>query len=276
MILLVGLRYDPIIKYLFKTLMATKLKIAFIDQQCLGNNIIINDTCISSKAPNWRIEHSQVQAVINRLVGYPKQHISSHYKQLDRMIYYLDIVYPNVINKPSMGLNNNSKPLQLSMLKLKNCQIPDSYICAGSKSPEVKDLIFKSISSVRSIVQKVTEDKFVYEPVLFQKRCNGKNIRVHCLGTNYVATAISATEIDYRYDTKNTIEQVTIPNEILEECISLNEQLGLTFSGIDFIKDKDEWTLLEVNSSPGYAYYENKLLHKPISQILINHLTAIT
>ena len=138
------------------------------------------------------------------------------------------------------------------------------------------DMILKSISYVRSIVKTVSEvTKTVKEPVIFQDMCAGKNIRVHCLNQKYVATEIDSVEIDYRYAKQQKMKQIKIPEAIKQECININNHLGLIFSGIDFIKSGDTWTLLEANPAPGYSFYENTMPDKPISRMIINYLKEL-
>lgn len=274
MILIAGLANDPIVQHIFKESRNTEISFAFLNQEHIGGKIIIDEEKISSQG--WTIYHDQIQAVINRLVGTPKNPSQNHISQLEKFIYYLDTKYPEVLNRPSSGLSNLSKPKQLSMLKLNNLLIPNSFICAGTQPPKKSNLIYKSISSVRSIVRNHSEHKKnVKEPVLFQERCFGNNVRVHCLATNVESTLIFCDEIDYRYNSHKLIHRYKIPQEIANECIEINRQLKLTFSGIDLIKSSNDWYLLEVNPAPGFAFFEKNDPNKSISKMLFKYLTKL-
>jgi glutathione synthase/RimK-type ligase-like ATP-grasp enzyme len=49
----------------------------------------------------------------------------------------------------------------------------------------------------------------------------------------------------------------TVPVEVAQKCISLNQKLGLGFSGIDLMRTPDDkWFCYEVNPSPAYSYFE--------------------
>ena len=276
MILLVGLTNDPIIHYFYRQIKQTKLPIAFIDQQQLGGKIMLDHEMIYATDNSWSIEHASVQAVFNRLVGSPKQMVKAHETQLELLQYHLDYVYPNVLNRPMSNLSNYSKPMQLSMLELKQINIPSSEIRVGCFPPTTPEMIFKSISAVRSIVRPLTKlDTVIREPVLFQRRCCGYNVRVHCLGDSYQATKIETDVIDYRYGQAKLQANYQLPETIASECSHITEKLGLTFAGIDLINFNENWTILEVNTAPGYSYFEQQDPQKSISKMLINHFSRI-
>ena len=51
----------------------------------------------------------------------------------------------------------------------------------------------------------------------------------------------------YRFD---------LPDWLEKECVNISQQLQIPFSGIDLIKKKQSYYLLEVNPAPGYAYFD--------------------
>ena len=276
MILLAGLVNDPIVIYLHKALAKTNLPVAFVNQEQLGASIMLDETKIYAIDGSWSIPHSSVQAVFNRLVGCPEVKDLKHERQLEHLDFYLEQIYPNVLNRPSASATNFSKPLQLSMLSLEHIQLPESQIIAGSSPPQATNMIFKSISSVRSIVNKIISHKLpVREPVLFQKQCIGNNIRVHCLGNEYSACELISSDIDYRYGATKINYDYQLPTPIALECLHIMKTLKLEFAGIDLIRNQDSWSILEVNTAPGFAYFEQNNPKKSISNMIINYLTRI-
>jgi len=172
-----------------------------------------------------------------------------------------------VINRADPSATNNSKPYQLSLIEKAGFKVPETFI---SNDPgQVADFltrarraVYKSISSVRSIVHEVTSEhlQFIDDvqwcPTLFQKVVDGINYRVHVIGNQVFAVKINSDRLDYRYG-HTTMVSVELPREILKKCLALNNILGLHFSGIDLMRTADdEWYCFEVNASPGYSYFE--------------------
>lgn len=276
MILIIGLANDPMVLYFYNSLKYSKLPFAFINQAELGSNIIITQVAIYSKLENWQILHADVQAVFNRLVAAPSEHIIEHARHLEYLNYLLDFIYPNVLNKPSSNASNFSKPNQLAMLKLKHIKLIDSIVLSGTYSPSQSNMIYKSISGQRSIVKSLAKiNKIVREPVLFQQKAQGYNIRVHCIADLITATKITADNIDYRYANYNLSFNYKLPDHIKNECLSIKKQLDIEFAGIDLIKDDQQWQILEVNPAPGYAFFENDDPKKNISNMLLKFFNRI-
>jgi glutathione synthase/RimK-type ligase-like ATP-grasp enzyme len=171
-----------------------------------------------------------------------------------------------VISRPSAEATNHSKLFQARRIRSSGFLVPDSLITndAGAieefrvKHPE---LIYKSMSSVRSIVKELTPEEpdaggKKIGPVFFQQRIRGKNIRVHVVGSRVFPALIESEEIDYRY-APASIRPVGLPALIADRCIRLSHDLGLPLSGIDLITtDEGQWYCLEVNPNPAFSCYE--------------------
>ncbi len=172
-----------------------------------------------------------------------------------------------VINKADPSATNNSKPYQLSLIHKAGFKVPETFISndAGQVKQflaRVGNAVYKSISSVRSIVHEVGSDhlQFIDDvqwcPTLFQKVVDGVNYRVHVIGDELFAVKITSDRLDYRYGHTIMVTE-GLPVEIAQKCLRLNEILGLHFSGIDLMRTADDkWCCFEVNASPGYSYFE--------------------
>lgn len=172
-----------------------------------------------------------------------------------------------VLNKTAPSCTNNSKPLQLSLIRKAGFQIPETLITTNVNEAKAflkkhTDVIFKSVSGVRSIVEKVSAlheqklDDVKWCPTLFQKVVPGNNYRVHVIKDEIFAVRIESDRLDYRYG-KTTMEPVVLPQEIAKKCLKINAVLGLNLSGIDLMRTPDdEWYCFEVNPSPAYSYFQ--------------------
>ena len=194
-----------------------------------------------------------------------------------------------IVNKSEPSASNNSKPYQLSVIKEAGLNIPETYITnepAGAiqflnMNP---DCVYKSISGVRSIVSRVSENQHPqledvkWCPTLFQKVVPGINYRVHVINDDVFTVRIESDNLDYRYGkTSMLIEK--LPADIAQKCCNLTSALGLHFSGIDLMRTPDdEWYCFEVNSSPAYSYFElnsGLKISTALARSLINHGTKI-
>jgi glutathione synthase/RimK-type ligase-like ATP-grasp enzyme len=152
--------------------------------------------------------------------------------------------------------------------------------------PSNTSYIFKSLSSIRSIVSEFKLSKSIssnrhtkkflsYEPVLFQETIHGENIRAHVIKKKVIAIRIKSQRIDYRYDdSQRKFELIELPKKISDECVILSEQAQLPFCGIDLIVYNGQYFLLEINPSPGYVFFENEIKDKCISHALTEALIA--
>lgn len=179
-----------------------------------------------------------------------------------------------VVNRPSAGGSNDSKPYQTALLQRHGFLVPRSCSTNLPRLAErfvascERGAIYKSNSGERSIVQAVSsEDKTRFEflprcPVFFQERIWGANVRVHVVRDRCHAVLIRSDAVDYRYDDSGKASEMpfTLPGDIAALCVSVTAALDLEFSGIDFILTEDsQYYCLEVNPMPGYHGYDRCL-----------------
>jgi hypothetical protein len=202
----------------------------------------------------------------------------------------MEIVSCRVINKHSAMASNNSKPYQAQFIKENGFKIPETVITNDPDRvmdfiSEHKEVIFKSISGVRSIVKKITENdikriaKIRNCPVQFQRCVPGFDVRVHVIGELAIATKIISNGTDYRYVNKDEnedtiLEPYELETNIYKNCVDLTKALGLEFSGIDLRIDGSDVYCFEVNPSPGYSYYESntgQMISCYLAEYISNH-----
>ena len=192
-----------------------------------------------------------------------------------------------VINKGSAMSSNSSKPYQMKLIT-KFFKVPDTCLSNNvSKVLEFKkeqgEIIYKSASSVRSIVKTVdnedTLERIRFCPTMFQQKLEGTNHRVHVVNDELFAVKIDSETVDYRYSRREGMETVLHVTELDEgiqsKCIALAKLLRLSFAGIDlFLSNNGDWYCFEVNPSPGFSYFE-KETGQPIAKAVAKCLMGI-
>lgn len=219
----------------------------------------------------------------------------SRWMLLGEFYNFIDSWEGKVLCAPSSQHNNESKLYQLNQsLKLAannkpSVSIGHSYVVKGQEcfkqlSPN-KSYIVKSLSGIRSrVVDEAHYNEWSLKnlenlPVLFQEKVAGNDLRIHVLNSNlYGKFSVEKEAVDYRYDDNffSLEDYDNFTEELQAFCIdaSLLEENQLL--GIDFIKSKDGYVVLEANPSPGWsAYYPcNGIETPPFIKDLIHLLTT--
>ena len=186
--------------------------------------------------------------------------------------HLLSILPGLVVNPYEASNGNGTKPYQLMRIAQFGFNVPRTLVTSiPERAKEFFDVcrgrvIYKSISSVRSIVRRVTEDdlprleQIRHCPVQFQEYIPGVDLRVHVVGNRVFASQIETTSMDYRYTDEQsfrTIRAVELPMGLQEQCIGLARGLGLALAGIDLRRTvQGEYYCFEVNTSPAFTFYE--------------------
>lgn len=197
--------------------------------------------------------------------------------------------HPNVVMAPT-STRNWSKPMQAALMRAivdmpLAVHLVPSHI-TNSAPIRADTHIIKSISGVRSKVVAISDGAFRYKsgarlphPVQIQPRLVGENIRVHVIGDDVFACAITTDAIDYRYGSDPRMRPIELPPAVRSWCIEITGLEGLRLSGIDLLRDRDGvYFCFEINPMPGYDYYERRAFPegKPISLALARALADST
>jgi glutathione synthase/RimK-type ligase-like ATP-grasp enzyme len=188
----------------------------------------------------------------------------------DALSSWADLMPGLVVNRPRFMAVNSSKPFQCTQIQ-KFFEVPRTLITTDPAQvhefrKECGAVIYKSISSVRSIVaQLMPEDTriedVVWCPTQFQELIRGVDYRVHVVGGDVFACRILSNADDYRYAGRHghtaDIESCEIPAEVAQSCIDVSHDMGLVVSGVDLRQSEDgRWYCFEVNPSPGFEYFQ--------------------
>jgi glutathione synthase/RimK-type ligase-like ATP-grasp enzyme len=208
----------------------------------------------------------------------------------DTVTRWAELSPARVVNRIAPMSSNFSKPYQAQIIKQYGFEVPETLI---TNDPElVREfraqhgrVIYKSISGVRSIVQTLSDEDMErlecirWCPTQFQAYVEGTNVRVHTIGQEVFATAISTEATDYRYAKRQSgdhadLRPVDLSDELAQMCLDLTEGLGLAFAGIDLkVTPEKRVYCFEVNPSPAYSYYESST-GQPISKAVARYLAG--
>ena len=187
--------------------------------------------------------------------------------------HWADITPARVINRYIAMGSNFSKPYQLQLIREHGFAVPETLVTNDPmRVIAFRDmhgpLIYKSISSERSIVSRLDEhdvirlERIRWCPVQFQAFVPGRNLRVHTVGDKVFATVINTEAVDYRYAIQQTgsaaaFAPYDLGDELAERCVRLATGLGLQVAGLDLKLATDGRVVcLEVNPSPVFSYYQ--------------------
>ena len=95
------------------------------------------------------------------------------------------------------------------------------------------------------------------QPVLFQERIHGPDVRVHTVGADAHAELIACDAVDYRIDGTATHSAITVPPRVAACLRRMQTGTGCPMLGVDFKLASDgTWHLLEANTQPCYEGYD--------------------
>jgi len=197
----------------------------------------------------------------------------------------LNTIDAMVVNRPVYSGSNASKPYQIGLVEQHGFSVPRTLVTnqpdAAREFYETHggNVIYKSISYVRSIVKRMNEedldrlDTLERCPVQLQECVDGRDIRVHVVGPDQLfAHFIVADESDYRYDKQAQIRAHTLPEPVRRQCFALARALGFVLAGIDLrVTPKGRYYCFEVNPSPAFSWYEVRT-KQPITATLCDVL----
>lgn len=291
MILLTGIPSEPPLAMVLDAVNRENIPyILFNQREAQHCDIVLENTrqpdggIIRLQEQEYRLE--ELQGVYLRLMDHrhlPEVNSGKH-AQIDRdkinkitvfhelLTEWMEVASCRIMNRASDMGSNMSKPYQAQIIKRCGFKTPITLI---SNEPttvrnfhkKYKRVIYKSISSIRSIVVELDAvklmniDKLKHLPTQFQAYVPGNDIRVHVAGNSLFATEVVSDAVDYRYANREDLDvnmkPVQLPQEVEAACYRLSRDLALPLCGIDLRQTpENEYFCFEVNPSPGYSYYQ--------------------
>jgi hypothetical protein len=211
-----------------------------------------------------------------------------HFASLaDALLGWTEITPARVVNRPAAMTANGSKPFQALQIQSGGFSVPDTLITTDPAAAlafweKHGTVIYKSVSSVRSIVSRLTPahreriSDVRWCPTQFQQFIPGEDYRVHVVGQELFACRVFSEADDYRYATHSghstKIKRATLPDEISARCIHLSTAVQLPVAGLDLRRTPSgEWFCFEVNPSPGFTFYQDAT-KQPIAAAIASFL----
>jgi glutathione synthase/RimK-type ligase-like ATP-grasp enzyme len=204
----------------------------------------------------------------------------------DMMLSWAELTPARVVNRPSHMAANNSKPYQALAIGTLGFKIPDTLITTDPAAAlkfwhRHGDIIYKSVSGIRSIVSRVTGahrerfENIASCPTQFQQFIAGTEFRVHVVGGKVFACEIDSAADDYRYsDDPVGMHPCELPHDVAARCLSLARSMNLPLAGIDLRRTREgSWYCFEVNAAPGFTYFERGTA-QPIAEAIARLLMA--
>lgn len=186
---------------------------------------------------------------------------------------WLELAPGRVMNRESAMASNMSKPHQAQLIQQSGFRVPETLVTNDAELVQEfrerhGELVYKSISGVRSIVRLLDGEAIArlplirYCPVQFQRYITGTNVRVHTVADEVFATRIETDQVDYRYARgdggRAELSPWQLPADLAERCLRLAGRLGLDLAGIDLmVADDGEVYCFEVNPCPAFSYFES-------------------
>jgi glutathione synthase/RimK-type ligase-like ATP-grasp enzyme len=251
--------------------------------------------------PDWRLDVDQLTGVYFRPVQTPAVSLPGRSAEAAQVLQaqrlaalsaVLDALPCPVVNPALAGMSNNSKPHQALLIRASGFSVPATLItndpsaALAFAAEHGDDVIYKSVSGVRSIVRRFDARQAERLPLLrhgpaqFQQRVRGADIRVHVVAERIFATRIETPSIDYRYAASDgqpiNMQPTELPVDVERRCIALTKRLGLLFAGVDLKETPEgEYFCFEANPSPGFIFFE-RATGQPISTALAYLLAGKT
>jgi glutathione synthase/RimK-type ligase-like ATP-grasp enzyme len=247
---------------------------------------------------DWKLDLADLTGVFVRYLGAEGRvppanvapgNVPAMYAEYDSgLMALLEGLTCAVVNRVRGGMSNGSKPYQALLVRRCGLLTPPTLVTSDPDAARHfydecnGEVIYKSLSGIRSIVRRLQPDQLPRlsllrnGPAQFQVFIPGLDVRVHTVGEQLFATRVRSDAVDYRYASREgrkvEMEPTTLPPAVADSCLNLACRLDLLTTGIDLRETPEgEYYCFEVNPSPGFIYYE-KNSRQPISAALADLL----
>jgi glutathione synthase/RimK-type ligase-like ATP-grasp enzyme len=296
MILLWGLPGDTPIARVQDALIRHGHPSFFVDEQAILETTVTLSAADASegtlRTDRAMVDLADITAVYQRpygidrvpaLTGEPRDSAAWRHAEAmtDALTHWMETTPALVVNAPSAMASNGSKPYQAQIIAAHGLRVPETLVTTDASAVQDfrrrhGDLIYKSISGIRSIVSRLGTEKLDrldllrWCPTQFQEYVAGDDYRVHVVGEESFACRITSLADDYRYAGRQggdvEIVACDIPADLAETCRRLARALDLAVAGVDLrLHPERGWYCFEVNPSPAFTYFEDET-EQPIGE----------
>ncbi len=189
-----------------------------------------------------------------------------------------------VVNTLAANEQHSRKPYQLALLQSAGLPVPRWLATNDPKAVRafVKSAgraVYKPLSGGASVRELLPEDlsddrleALATAPVLFQKLITGVSVRAYVVGRKVAGAAeIHSPELDYRR-AEERVEPTVLSYGERRAVIAAARACAMPFSGVDLIRARGGFRILECNPSPMFAVFEQKTglnIARPLAQLLL-------
>lgn len=183
--------------------------------------------------------------------------------------HVLDAMPWPVVNRPSRGRDNGSKPLQMAALARSGFDVPawcasnDAGRIARFVADQPTGAVLKAASGLRSHVRRWDGARAAAFaagtcPSVVQAHVAGVDVRAHVVADVVFGTQVVADTVDYRFDTDHAaFSAIDVPADVARRCVAHAAGEGVVLAGFDFrVDDAGRWWCLEMNPVPTFLPYE--------------------
>ena len=144
----------------------------------------------------------------------------------DAARHRVDALEAAVVNRPSAGRSNWSKPFQLRLIAAAGFTVPDTLVTtdpagrarvsrrARARRLQVDQRRAQHRRHARARRRPSASTGVATGPVQFQRWIDGSDVRVHVVGDRWFATAVDSAADDYRYAARDGADVAMAPLEI--------------------------------------------------------------
>lgn len=187
---------------------------------------------------------------------------------------WLELSRAFVVNRPSRGASNGSKPRQLGELRRCGFAVPETLVTSSPGEARAfrarhGSVAVKGISAWRSRVRRRCDDAGLERvgscPVQLQEWIPGQDVRVHVVGHELFACEVIGDGDDYRFGAVRGRSR-DLPEEVAARCRAVAGALDLPLVGIDLrVTPEGRWVAFEANPAPAFDFF-SRLTGAPIAE----------
>ena len=170
-------------------------------------------------------------------------------------------------NPPSTEWRN-AKPVQLCLLREAGLPVPETLWTNDAQAvrqfAQGRRVAYKPVAGGAATRELFPEDltderlaALELAPVTFQELLPGEDVRVYVLAGEIIAALrITSSALDFRQH-EESIEPMTLPDEVARQCLRAAEVCGLRWTGLDMKRAQDgSLKFLELNASAMFLGFD--------------------
>lgn len=188
------------------------------------------------------------------------------------------------VNSLDANRQHSHKPWQLRLLREAGLPVPrwtatNDPAAVRAFARATGPCVYKPLSGGATVrllekrdLSRERLDALKLAPVLFQEYYEGVSVRAYVIGRRVIAAAeIRSGEVDYRRDERE-VSPIRLTAEERRVAVAAARACGMAFTGVDLIRGKDGFRVLECNPSPMFVVFEQKTgldIAGPLAELLI-------